>query len=143
MNLSTIIFALGGAISVALADFFLKLSSGRISSNLVTLVYALAATLIPTAWVLWDKYHGAPLVFTREGAWLGVLVGLSFSLAVVFFSLTFATGVNLSIATPAIRIVAIVLASALGIIVLREDFTLRYALGVVLAGAGIYLIVTR
>lgn len=143
MNLSTIIFALGGAISVALADFFLKLSSGRISSNLVTLVYALTATLIPTVWVLWDKYHGAPLVFTREGAWLGVLVGLSFSLAVVFFSLTFATGVNLSIATPAIRIVAIVLASALGILVLREDFTLRYALGVVLAGAGIYLIVTR
>ena len=72
-----------------------------------------------------------------------MLVGIAFSLAVVFFSLTFATGVNLSIATPAIRIVAIVLASALGIMVLREEFTLRYALGVVLAGAGIYLIVTR
>jgi len=143
LNLSTILFALGGAISVALADFFLKLSSGRISSNLVTLVYALTATLIPTAWVLWDKYHGAPLILTREGALLGMLVGISFSLAVVFFSLTFATGVNLSIAIPAIRIVAIVLASALGILILREDFTWRYALGVVLAGAGIYLIVTR
>lgn len=143
MNLSTLLFALGGAISVALADFFLKLSTGRISSNLVTLIYALTATAIPTAWVLWDKYHGAPPMFTRDGAFLGVLVGISFSLAVVFFSLTFATGASLSIATPAIRIVAIVLASALGILVLHEDFTLRYALGVALAGAGIYLIVTR
>lgn len=143
MNVSTILFALGGAISVALADFFLKLSSGRISTNLVTLIYALTATAIPTIWVLWSKYQNETLTFTREGALLGVVVGIAFSLAVVFFSLTFATGVNLSIATPAIRIVAIVLASALGILVLREDFTLRYALGVVLAGAGIYLIVTR
>jgi uncharacterized membrane protein len=143
LNVSTLLFAIGGAVSVALADFFLKLSTGRIGSNLVTLIYALTATLIPTAWVLWDNFHGVPLLFTREGALLGVLVGIAFSLAVVFFSLTFATGASLSIATPAIRIVAIVLASALGVLVLRENFTLRYALGVVLAGAGIYLIVTR
>ena len=143
MSISTLLFALGAAISVALADFILKLSSGRIGTNLVTLIYAFTATVIPTAWVLWDKFRGAPLTFTREGALLGVLVGIAFSLAVVFFSLTFAAGVNLSIATPAIRIVAIVLASALGVLVLREEFTVRYALGFVLAGAGIYLIVTR
>ncbi len=143
MNLSTLLFALGAALSVALADFFLKLSANRISTNLVTLIYAFTATVIPTIWVLWSKFSGESLIFSREGALLGVLVGISFSLAVVFFSLTFASGVNLSIATPAIRLVAIVLASALGILILREDFTWRYALGVALTFAGIYFIVTR
>ncbi len=143
MNLSTLFFALGAAISVALADFFLKLSTGRISPNLVTLVYAITATAIPTIWVLWEKINGASLTFTPEGAFLGVLVGIAFSFAVVFFSLTFSTGANLSIATPAIRLVAIVMASGLGILILREDFTWRYGLGAALTFAGIYFIVTR
>jgi uncharacterized membrane protein len=85
LNLSTLFFALGAAISVALADFFLKLSTNRISPNLVTLVYAITATAIPTIWVLWERFNGASLKFTPEGAFLGVLVGIAFSFAVVFF----------------------------------------------------------
>ncbi|MBI3537994.1 MAG: EamA family transporter [Chloroflexi bacterium] len=143
MNISTLLFALGAALSVAFADFFLKLSANRISTNLITLIYAITATAIPTIWILIDKFNGASLTFTREGGLLGVLVGISFGLAVVFFSLTFASGANISIAVPAIRLVAIVVASALGIFILREDFTWRYALGVALTFAGIYFVVTR
>ncbi|MBM2849442.1 MAG: EamA protein, partial [Anaerolineales bacterium] len=45
--------------------------------------------------------------------------------------------------SPVIRLTGIVLASLLGILILREAVTWRYALGVALAIAGVALIVLR
>jgi transporter family protein len=137
------LYAVGAFVCLASADFFLKLSAGRISSSLGTLVYAVTAVVPAAIWVAWQGFANVPLQITREGVLTSIMVGISFSLVVVFLSLTFASGANLSIATPTIRLLGIVLASALGILILREDFTWRYALGVALTFAGIYFIVTR
>lgn len=143
MNWSAFLYAIGAVVCLASADFFLKLSSTRISSSVGTLVYAMTAVLPPLVWVLWNKFSNSSLQVTKEGVLASIIVGLSFSLVVAFFSLTYAAGANLSVATPTIRMIAIVAVSALGIVVLREDFTLRYALGVVLTFAGVYFILTR
>ncbi|MBI5653215.1 MAG: EamA family transporter [Chloroflexi bacterium] len=143
MSTSAIVYAIGAFICLASADFFLKLSAGRISSSLGTLIYAITAVVPAAIWVAWQKFSNEPLQITREGALASIAVGISFSLVVVFLSLTFANGANLSIASPVIRLLGIVLASSLGILVLGETVTWRYAFGVALTFAGIYFIVTR
>ncbi len=143
MSISAILYAIGAFICLASADFFLKLSAGRISSSLGTLVYAVTAVVPAAIWVAWQKISNDSLQFTREGALASIAVGISFSLVVVFLSLTFANGANLSVASPIIRLLGIVLASSLGILVLGEEFSLRYAFGVLLTFAGIYFIITR
>ena len=143
MNLSVCLYALLTVLCLASADYFLKISSTRISNSLGALVYALAVILVPAIWVACQKWSGDTFLITAEGVLASVMVGISFSLVVVFLSIVFASGGNLSVAASTIRLSALVLASGLGIAVLREPFNLRYALGVVLAFIGIFFIVTR
>jgi drug/metabolite transporter (DMT)-like permease len=51
--------------------------------------------------------------------------------------------VSVSIGSPTIRVMGILLASLLGLLVLREPVTWRYVLGVILTVAGVALIVLR
>ena len=69
-------------------------------------------------------------------------MGLAFSGVTILLYITFSR-VDVSLGSPAIRLTAIVLASLLGILVLREPLTWRYVLGVALAVAGVALIVAR
>lgn len=143
MSPSALIYAVGAFVCIASADFFLKISVGRISSSLGTLVYAVTAVVPAAMWVVWERYNSVSQVITREGVLTSMAVGVCFSLVVVFLSLTFANGANLSMASPIIRLMGIVMASALGIVVLGETFSLRYLVGVLLTVGGIYFIITR
>jgi len=143
MNPSAFLYALGAVVCLASADFFLKLSSTRISGSVGTLIYAITAIAPAAVWVAWMKYRDEPLQVTNEGILASMAVGISFSLVVAFMSLVFGSGGNLSVAAPTIRLSALVLASVLGILVLREPFSFRYAFGVVLTFVGIYFIITR
>ncbi len=143
MNPSVYGYAFLTVLCLASADFFLKLSSTRISSSVGALVYAFAVILVPGVWVAWQKFSGETLLVTRDGVLASVAVGISFSLVVVFLSMVFVGGGNLSVASPVIRLSGLMLASVLGILVLGEPFNLRYAIGVVLTIAGVYFIITR
>ncbi len=138
-----LIYPVGAALSLAAADFFLKLSSSRISSNLVAFLYSLCTIILPTVLLLIARARGEDFTFTREGVFFAVLMGIAFSLVVVFLNLTFASGVNLSVGTPVIRMAGIMLASALGILVFGEAISLRYLFGFALALLGIFFIVTK
>ena len=143
MTPSALVYAVGAFVGIALADFFLKLSAGRISSSLGTLVYAVTAVVPAVIWVVWERASNVSQTISREGVLACMAVGVCFSLVVVFLSLTFANGANLSMASPIIRLMGIVLASILGIVVLGEQFSLRYLLGALLTVGGIYFIITR
>ncbi len=142
-NYTWLIYPVGAAFTLAAADFFLKLSSSRMSTNLVSLIYALATLIPPMILLVIGRTRGEELTYSTEGIFFAVLMGISFSLVVVFLNLTFASGVNLSLGTPVIRMVGIILASVLGILVFNESVSLRYCLGFGLALLGIYFIVTK
>jgi uncharacterized membrane protein len=135
-------FAAAAAVFLASADFFVKLASSRISSSLGALIYGLTTTAAALVWVLYERGTGQPQFCTPQGLGYAVLVGLAFS-GVTFLLYVTYTRVEVSIGSPAIRLTAVVLASLLGLVVLREPFTWRYVLGVVLAVAGVWLIVFR
>ena len=135
-------FAAMAAVFLASADFFVKLASSRISSSLGAMVYGLTTLTAGLAWVLYERATGQPQYSTPAGWGYACLVGLAFSGVTFLLYVTFSR-VEVSLGSPVIRLTAIVLASLLGILVLREPLTWRYVLGVALAVAGVALIVAR
>ena len=135
-------FAVVCAVFLASADFFVKLASSRISSSLGAMVYGLTTLTAGLAWVLYERATGQPQFSTPQGWGYAFLVGLAFSGVTLLLYVTLSK-VEVSIGSPVIRLTAIVLASLLGIVALREPVTWRYVLGVVLAVAGVWLIVFR
>jgi drug/metabolite transporter (DMT)-like permease len=138
-----ILFPIGAALSLAAADFFLKLSSSRISSNLLALIYSLATLILPAILLAAARARGEEISSTREGLFFAILMGIAFSSVVIFLNLTFVSGVNLSVGTPVIRMAGIIIASLLGILVFGEGISWRYVFGFVLAVVGLFFIVTK
>jgi uncharacterized membrane protein len=141
-GLRWVAFGAGAAISLAVADFSVKLASNRISSGWGVVVYGVCTLTVGLVWLFAGRAGGQPQFVTREGLLLAISAVVAFSFVTIFLYLTFATGVDISRAVPAIRITGILLASLLGILLLREGLSVRYLIGLGLALAGIYLLVT-
>jgi uncharacterized membrane protein len=137
-----LLFALVCATFLATADFFVKLASNKISASMGMFVYGATTFVFGLAWVSYLKITGQPLLVTRTGLLYSFAVGVAFSLVTMLLYLTFAH-VSVSLGSPTIRILGILIASLLGILVLHEPFTWRYALGVSLTVVGVALIVFR
>jgi drug/metabolite transporter (DMT)-like permease len=135
-------YALVCSFFLATADFFIKLASNKISTSVGMFIYGATTFAVGFAWVSYLKITGQPLLITRTGLLYSLAVGVAFSIVTGLLYLTF-THVSVSLGSPTIRVMGIVIASLLGILVLREPFTWRYALGVLLTITGIALIVLR
>jgi drug/metabolite transporter (DMT)-like permease len=142
MSLTTVLFFIAGMVTLGFADFATKQTSGRISPALGTLIYAASAIVPALIWTIWARAH-APLLVTRVGGMWAVLTGLAFGVFAGILFFLFSKGVNLSVGTPVIRLGGIAFAAMLGIIVLREGFSLQSLAGFVLAALGILLIAMR
>ena len=142
MPLTTLLFFIAGMLTLGFADFATKQTSGRISPALGTLIYAASAMVPALVWTIWSRAH-APLLVTRAGSMWAVLTGLAFGIFAGILFFLFSQGVNLSVGTPVIRLGGIAFAAMLGILVLREGFSLQSLAGFVLAGLGILLIALR
>jgi drug/metabolite transporter (DMT)-like permease len=138
-----IIFAFGAMVSVASADIFIKLAAGRLSNSLAMLIYGSCTFLFGLGWVLWQRSQGMPQFAQRPGILAAIGVGIAFSAATLTIYLTFGAGAPISLASPTIRLGALLLASLIGITLFQEPLTWRYVTGLVLAISGIYLILSR
>jgi len=136
-------FALAAMAAVAAADLFIKLAAGKLSNSMAMLIYGSCTFLFSLGWVLWQRAAGVPQFAQPVGFLAALGVGLAFSAATLTLYLTFGAGAPVSVASPAIRLGALLLASLIGLTVLGEPLTWRYAIGVVLAVSGVYLIITR
>ncbi len=142
LTTTTIILFIIEMFILALADFSIKQTAGKISPSLGTLIYGFVAVLPPLIWTIWTFTH-EPLMVTRDGVLWSMLTGLSFGVFTGLLFLLFSQGINLSIGTPVIRMGGIVLAATLGILVFREGLNWQYVIGFILAVIGIFLVVTR
>jgi uncharacterized membrane protein len=135
-------FALVCSFFLATADFFVKLASNKISASMGMFIYGATTFVFGFAWVVYLRVTGQPLLITKTGVLYALAVGVAFSLVTALLYLTFAR-VSVSLGSPTIRLLGIVIASLFGILLLHEPFTWRYALGVLLTIAGVALIVLR
>lgn len=135
--------ATGAALFNALMDLFVKLASTRINSALGVVIINTFSAITAFLWLLWLKTSGEVFQFSKLGFAYSALAGISIGIASILFIKTFATGVNLSVGAPFVRVGMITLASILGILFLKENFTIRYLLGFLLSMIGLYLIVVK
>ena len=135
-------YALLCAIFLASADFFVKLASNKISSSMGMLVYGATTFTVGLTWVGYLKLTKQPLLITQQGLLYSLAVGIAFSVVTLLLYLTF-TRVSVSVGSPTIRVMGILIASLFGILLLHEPFTWRYLLGLILTVAGVALIVFR
>jgi len=135
-------YALLCSIFLASADFFVKLASNKISSSMGMLVYGATTFTVGLTWVSYLKLTKQPLLVTQQGVLYALAVGVAFSAVTLLLYVTFAR-VNVSLGSPTIRVIGILIASLLGILLLHEPFTWRYLLGLVMTVAGVALIVFR
>lgn len=135
-------YALTCSIFLAAADFFVKLASSKISASMGMFIYGVTTFLISLIWIGYVKFTRQTLLITKPGLLYSLAVGVAFSGVTLLLYLTFAH-VNVSLGSPTIRVLGIVIASLLGILILREPFTWRYAIGVTLTIVGVALIVLR
>ena len=137
-----LVYALACSFFLASADFFVKLASNKISASMGMFMYGATTFAVGLVWVSYLKLTGQPLLITQSGLLYSLAVGLAFSFVTMLLYFTFAH-ISVSIGSPTIRVLGIVIASLLGILFLHEPVTWRYALGVILTIAGVALIVLR
>lgn len=142
LSATTVILFLAGIAIIALADFSVKETSGKITSSLATLIYALGAAVPGILWLLWSRTH-EPIFVTAPGVFWATATGLLFGVFTALMFVLYSRGVDLSIASPVVRMGGIAVAATLGIIILREGLNWQYVIGFALAIAGIFLVATR
>jgi len=135
-------YALLCSIFLASADFFVKLASNKISSSMGMLIYGATTFTVGLIWVSYLKITKQSFLITQPGLLYSIAVGLAFSAVTILLYLTFAR-VNVSLGSPTIRVMGILIASMLGILLLHEPFTWRYLIGLILTVSGVALIVLR
>ena len=135
-------YALLCSIFLASADFFVKLASNKISASMGMLVYGATTFTVGLTWVGYLKVTKQPLLITQQGLLYSLAVGIAFSVVTLLLYLTFAQ-ISVSIGSPTIRVMGILIASLFGILLLHEPLTWRYLLGLLLTVAGVALIVFR
>jgi len=135
-------YALLCSIFLASADFFLKLASNKISASMGMFVYGATTFIIGLVWVGYLKLTKQPLLITQAGLLYSIAVGVAFGTVTILLYLTFAR-VSVSLGSPTIRVMSILIASMLGILLLHEPFTWRYLFGLILTVSGVALIVFR
>jgi uncharacterized membrane protein len=123
-------------------DFFLKRAAGKIDdfwgSVLINAISVLPALIV----VVWMKFSGKQIFVTKDGLIFSLLAGLSIGIGTITFIKMFATGTNLSIGSPLVRIGIILGTTLVGIFILRENLNAKQIIGMVIAllGIGIVLI---
>jgi len=136
-------YASFAALFLALADSFIKFASGRLSNSLALFIYGGCTFATGLGWVMTQYFRGVPLVAQPAGILCALGVGISFSAVTVGLYLTYGAGAPISVASPFIRLGGLVIASLVGLTILSEPFSLRYAGGMLLIFLGLYLIVVR
>ena len=136
-------YALGTAVALATADFCIKIASGKISNSLGLLFYGSCTFLAGMIWVLLDRTRGVDLYAQPVGILAAAGVGVAFSAVTIGLYITFGAGAPISLVSPIVRLVGLLIASIAGILLLHEPLTIRYIIGMVLAFSGVALIITR
>ncbi len=142
--MSWLTFALLTIFFYSLFDFLVKLSSSRIHGGLSAFIMNIVSAVVVLIYLIFLAFKGEKVIDIKQnGLLFSTLAGVAIGLASIFFIRMFATGTNLSIGVPLVRIGIVLLASVLGVFLLKETVSLKYFLGFILALMGLYLLITK
>jgi uncharacterized membrane protein len=136
-------YALLTVLFYSVFDLFVKLSSQKVNDGLAAFIFNFVSTLVLILYLAWQMSHGNKIFEWKPNGLLFASVGgIAIGLASIFFIKMFATGTNLSVGVPVVRIGMVILGSLLGVLILKEGINLKYILGFLISIAGLYLLIT-
>ncbi len=139
-----IVYALLTIVSYALMDFFVKKAAGRIDDALGAALINIFSILPPLMWFMFNKLSYKDILATKEGGYVfPALAGIAIGFGSIFFIKMFATGTNLSVGVPLVRIGIVLLAVVIGALFLKESLSAKQLFGLVLSIAGLYLVIAK
>lgn len=138
-----LLLALSSAVTFALADFLAKISSDKIHPYIGAFIVNLSSALILLIPITYFYLKGEDLfIMKHQGLQFAILAGIVVGIASLLMFKTFSLGTNLSISVPIIRTGTVLIATLLGILLLKEGISLKAVFGIGFSVIGIYLIST-
>ena len=136
-------YAVLTALFYGIFDIFVKLTAGKIHDGLGGFVINLVATVVLALFLLYSSINGEKInYFKTEGVVYAAIAGILVGFASIFFIKMFATGANLSIGAPVVRVGMILVSVLFGVIFLKEGYNPKFLLGFLLSASGLYMLVT-
>lgn len=137
-------YALATVVFYSLFDYFLKLSVGKLHDGTAGFIINLVSALVLVVFMIYSRSTGEAIWPPKPGGVMyAVVAGLAIGVATITFIKMYATGTNLSVGVPIIRIGTVVLASILGIVLLKEGISVKYVIGSVVSLVGFYIMLGK
>ena len=137
-----LIYALVTAFLYAVFDVFVRLSSDKISHITGAVWMNTVAALTVSIFFIYNYIIGTKLLEVKQHGWLfATLAGISVGLLSMTFIRVFAEGANVALGITVVRAGGIVIATLIGVLILKEDITLRTAFGILLSVVGVYMVI--
>lgn len=137
------VYALLTVIGYVGLDYFIKQASGKIDDFLGGVILNTVAVLPPLLVYLWMRFSGKDIFVSKEGVFSSVAAGLFIGFGTITFIKMFATGTNLSLGSPLVRIGTIVGTVLIGTFLLRESLSPRQIVGILLSVFGLILVLSK
>lgn len=134
---------MAAAVALAAADLLIKAAAGKLPNSLGMLLYGSVPFAAGLVWWLIDRKNVAMSATTTKGVIFATGVGVMFATVTFCMYAAFRAGAPISLASPVIRLGGLVVASIAGLVLWKEPLTVRYAMGLTLIFAGIFLMLKR
>lgn len=132
-----LLIALTTAFAYGAYNFFVKLTSGHIHQVAGAVILQGTALVIGAALLLVLKITGSEIQITPAGIKFAVCAGASTAIAEVLFIYLFSKGVRLTVGVPVVVGGAVLFATILALVILKEPLTARTAIGILCIILGI------
>ena len=130
------------ALFFGLTVVFIKLATREIHPLLGNLLFPAFAAIIQLIVLLYVKLKGTALFLSSKGIAISAIGGICLGLYTIFLFLALSR-MNVSKVSPIVYIGAILIATIVGVIFLKEPLTKTNIAGLLLALSGLYLLFVR
>ena len=138
-----LVYAILTILSYAGLDFFIKRMSGKIDDFLGIAIQSAVAILPALIILLIFKFPNKKVFITPNGLLYAALGGIALGIGTLAFLKLFDSGINLSLASPMVRIGILIVTTSLGLYVLRETVQVKEWIGLALAFTGLLFLIWK
>src|SRR5258708_3185591 len=138
-----LIYASFTILAYAGLDFFIKRMAGKINDFLGIIILSIISILPALVILLFFNFPVKQLLITPNGLSFAVLAGICLGIGILSFVKLFDSGINLSLASPLVRIGILIATTSLGLLVLRETVQPKEWIGLALAIIGLLFLIWK
>lgn len=130
-------------ISYAALDFFIKRMAGKINDFLGIIILTATAILPALIFLFILQFPSKKILITSNGVFFAVAGGIALGVGTLSFLKLFDGGINLSLASPLVRIGILIVTTSLGLLVLKEVVTIKEWIGLAFAAFGLIMLMFK